>query len=215
MTTKILIADDHQIIRQGLKSLLDRYPDFKVVGEAADGRNAVRLAKQLTPDVIVMDIAMPDLNGIEATRQLTKAQPEIKIIALSMHADRRFANEMIRAGAQGYLVKDGAFEELAEAIRAVTSGKTYLSPRVADNYVAGDAATTPSSAFDRLSPREREVLQLMAEGRSTKEIAMDLTLSVKTIETHRRQFMEKLNLFSVAELTKYAIREGLTTLEAR
>jgi DNA-binding NarL/FixJ family response regulator len=214
MTTKILIADDHQIIRQGLKSLLDRYPDFQVVGEAADGRSAVRLAKQLMPDVIVMDIAMPDLNGIEATRQLTKAHPEIKIIALSMHADRRFANEMIRAGAQGYLVKDGAFEELAEAIRTVISGKAYLSPRVADNYALAEGPTA-SSAFDRLSPREREVLQLMAEGRSTKEIAMDLTLSVKTIETHRRQFMEKLNLFSVAELTKYAIREGLTTLEAR
>jgi DNA-binding NarL/FixJ family response regulator len=185
-----------------------------VVGEAADGRSAVRLAKQLSPNVIVMDIAMPDLNGIEATRQLTKAQPEIKIIALSMHADRRFANEMIRAGAQGYLVKDGAFEELAEAIRTVLSGKAYLSPRVADNYALAEGSTA-TSAFDRLSPREREVLQLMAEGRSTKEIAMDLTLSVKTIETHRRQFMEKLNLFSVAELTKYAIREGLTTLEAR
>jgi len=216
MITSILIADDHQIVRQGLKSLLDRYPDFKVVGEAADGRSAVSLAKQLRPDVVVMDIAMPDLNGIEATRQLHVAQPAIKVVALSMHADRRFANEMLAAGAKSYLVKDGAFEELAEAIRAVMADTIYLSPRIAGAVVKDSSRGEPpidSTAFNRLSPREREVLQLMAEGRSTKEIALDLDLSVKTVETHRRQFMEKLNMFSVAELTKYAIREGLTTLE--
>jgi DNA-binding NarL/FixJ family response regulator len=215
MSITILLADDHQVVRQGLKSLLDRYPDLKVVGEAADGRTAVRLAKELSPDVVVMDIGMPDLNGIEATRQLAAGQPVTKIVALSMHADRRFASEMLKAGAKAYLVKDGAFEELADAIRTVMADRVYLSPRVAgtvvDDLVHGESGG--GSAFARLSPREREVLQLMAEGRATKEIAMDLHVSVKTVETHRRQVMEKLNLFSVAELTKYAIREGLTALD--
>jgi DNA-binding NarL/FixJ family response regulator len=231
----ILLVDDHRILRQGLLSLLNQHTDMKVVGEAADGRAAVQMARELAPDIVVMDITMPGLNGIDATRQMAIAHPPAKVIALSMHTDRRFAEQMLRAGAKAYLVKDGAFEELATAIRAVLGGRVYLSPRVAGGAVedflereptragnrnGGDGGSNGAgagqpvqSAFARLSPREREVLQLMSEGRATKEIATDLGVSVKTIETHRRQLMEKLNLYSVAELTKYAVREGLTTLD--
>jgi DNA-binding NarL/FixJ family response regulator len=218
MSLKILLADDHQILRQGLKTLLHGQADMKVVAEASDGRSAVAQAKQLLPDVAVMDITMPDLNGIEATRQLTIAAPNTKVIALSAHADLRNAAEMLKAGARGYLVKEGIFEELLEAIRTVVSGSIYLSPKVAavmrpDGAINGDGNGNGHGVFIRLSPREREVLQLMAEGRATKEIANDLSVSVKTVETHRRQIMEKLNLFSVAELTKYAIGEGITSVE--
>jgi two-component system response regulator NreC len=220
MVTKILLADDHQIVREGLKSLLNSHEDMEVVGEARDGRSAVQMAKDLTPDVVIMDVGMPHLNGIEATRQITSREPEAKVVALSMHADRRFMGEMLKAGAKGYLLKDGAFEELATAIRSVVANKVYLSPRIAnvvvDDYVRRAPGQTngDASAFARLTPREREVLQLMAEGRATKEIAMDLKVSIKTVETHRRQIMEKLSIHSVAELTKYAIREGLTSLDA-
>jgi DNA-binding NarL/FixJ family response regulator len=213
---KILIADDHQIFRQGLKNLLSHESAFRVVGEASDGRSAVQMASELQADIVVMDIAMPAMDGIEATRQLTSALPATKIIALSMHTSRRFADEMIKAGAKGYVLKDGAFEELAEAIRVVLSGKIYLSPRVSAAANGDGNGNSPheSPVTHRLSPRERDVLRLLAQGRSTKEIAGDLELSVKTIETHRRQFMDKLNLFSVAELTKYAIREGLASVDA-
>jgi two-component system response regulator NreC len=161
---------------------------------------------------------MPDLNGIEATRQLAIASPGTRVIALSAHADLRNASEMLKAGSRGYLVKEGIFEELLQAIRTVVAGSVYLNPKVAavmtaDGAINGDGNGHASSAFVRLSPREREVLQLMAEGRATKEIASDLHVSVKTVETHRRQIMEKLNLFSVAELTKYAIGEGITSVE--
>ena len=229
MSISVLIVDDHQIIREGLRSLLEHEADIKVVGDASTGRAAVKLAGELWPDVIVMDVGMPDLNGIDATRQINAAFPSPRVIALSMHADRRFATEMLKAGARGYVLKEAAFEELAAAIRAVMDGKVFLSPRVAgvvvDDYVnafrsssgtsghvAGAGPEDPSSAFSKLSTREREVLQLMAEGRSTKEIARDLGVSVKTVETHRRQLMEKLHLYTVAELTKYAVREGLTAL---
>ncbi len=193
-------------------------PDLKVVAEASDGRSAVAQARQLLPDVVVMDITMPDLNGIEATRQLTTAAPNTKVIGLSAHADLRNTGEMLKAGARGYLVKEGIFEELVQAIRTVVAGSIYLSPKVAavmrsDGGINGDGNGHGASVFVRLSPREREVLQLMAEGRATKEIANDLSVSVKTVETHRRQIMEKLNLFSVAELTKYAIGEGITSVE--
>jgi DNA-binding NarL/FixJ family response regulator len=220
MVTKILLADDHQIVREGLKSLLNSHEDMQVVGEARDGRSAVQMAKDLSPDVVIMDVGMPHLNGIEATRQITSREPEAKVVALSMHADRRFMGEMLKAGAKGYLLKDGAFEELATAIRSVVANKVYLSPRIANVMVDDYVHRSPSqpngdaSAFARLTPREREVLQLMAEGRATKEIAMDLKVSIKTVETHRRQIMEKLSIHSVAELTKYAIREGLTSLDA-
>jgi DNA-binding NarL/FixJ family response regulator len=216
MSLKILLADDHQILRQGLKAMLHSQADLKVVAEASDGRSAVAQARQLLPDVVVMDITMPDLNGIEATRQLATATPNTKVIGLSAHADLRNAGEMLKAGARGYLVKEGIFEELVQAIRTVVAGSIYLSPKVAavmrpDGGINGD--TNGHGVFVRLSPREREVLQLMAEGRATKEIASDLSVSVKTVETHRRQIMEKLNLFSVAELTKYAIGEGITSVE--
>lgn len=217
MKLSILLADDHQLMRQGLAALLSRHSDMKVVGEASDGRTAVALARQHSPDVVLMDITMPDLNGIEATRQLMAASPNARVIALSAHSDLRSAGEMLKAGAKGYLVKDGIFEELLQAIAAVSSGKVYLSPKVASimhtNGTSGQNGDGNGvSAFERLSPREREVLQLMAEGRATKEIALDLSVSVKTVETHRRQIMEKLNLYSVAELTKYAISEGITSV---
>jgi DNA-binding NarL/FixJ family response regulator len=229
---KVLLADDHRIVREGLKSLLESQPDLKVVAEASDGRQAVEMARDLLPDVVVMDVAMPQLNGIEATRQLAGDETGMKIVALSMHSDRRFVSEALKAGASGYVLKDGAFEELVNAIRAVVADRVYLSPRVAgvvvEDYVRrlparGNGAIQPEptdaagtqrrSAFDTLTPREREVLQLMSEGYATKEVAHRLHVSVKTVETHRRQIMEKLDMHSVAELTKYAIREGLTTLE--
>ena len=229
---KVLLADDHRIVREGLKSLLAAQPDMEVVAEAADGRQAVQMARDLAPDVVVMDVAMPQLNGIEATRQIAADEPGMKVVALSMHSDRRFVSEALKAGASGYVLKDGAFDELISAIRAVVSDKVYLSPRVAgvvvEDYVRrlpprdgshvlhAGAAAQPArhGAFDALTPREREVLQLMAEGYATKEVAHRLSVSVKTVETHRRNLMEKLGLDSVAELTKYAIREGLTSVEA-
>jgi RNA polymerase sigma factor (sigma-70 family) len=236
---KVLLADDHRIVREGLKSLLQSQPDLEVIAEASDGRQAVEMARDLEPDVVVMDVAMPQLNGIEATRQLAGDDRGMKIVALSMHSDRRYVSEALKAGASGYVLKDGAFDELISAIRSVIADRVYLSPRVAgvvvDDYVrrlparGGASAKSPAraesadadgaesararSAFDTLTPREREVLQLMAEGYATKEVAHRLHVSVKTVETHRRQIMEKLDLHSVAELTKYAIREGLTTLE--
>ena len=214
---RILLADDHQIVREGLRTMLAQHDDMAVVGEAGDGRAAVAMVEELGPDVVVMDVGMPGLNGIEATRQIISREPDAKVLALSMHSDRRFMGEMLKAGAKGYLLKDGAFEELATAIRSVVADKIYLSPKIAD-VVVDDYVRRPAeggiepSAFARLTPREREVLQLMAEGRATKEIAMDLRVSIKTVETHRRQIMEKLQIYSVAQLTKYAIREGLTSI---
>jgi len=215
MAIKVLIADDHQILRQGLRTLLEREPDLEVVAEADNGRSTVRLARERQPEVIIMDVAMPDLNGIEATRQIISEMPKMKVIALSMYADRRFVANMLKAGASGYLLKDCASEELVRAIRVVLTHKTFLSPGVAD-IVVKDYVQAPLgsevSVFSVLSNREREVLQLMAEGKSTNQIAECLHVSVKTVETHRQQIMQKLKMHSVAELTKYAIREGITTL---
>jgi DNA-binding NarL/FixJ family response regulator len=213
MSIKVLIADDHQIVRDGLRSMLEKEPWIKVVGEAEEGRTTLRLARELAPDVIIMDVSMPDLNGIEATRQIVAEFPTIKVIALSMHNDRRFVLNMIKAGAKGYLLKDSAFKELAKAIKVVVSNQTYLSGEIADILVQDYlSVATPDefSAFHLLSPREREVLQLLAEGKSSNQIAENLHISVKTVETHRAQLMAKLKIKSVAELTKYAIREGLT-----
>jgi DNA-binding NarL/FixJ family response regulator len=214
MNIKVLIADDHQIVREGLRSMLEKEPGINVVGEAEEGRTTLRLARDLTPDVIIMDVAMPELNGIEATRQILAESPNIKVIALSMHDDRRFVLNMIKAGAKGYLLKDSAFKDLAKAIRAVVANKTYLSSEIADVVVKDYLATSTSgesSAFGLLSPREREVLQLIAEGKTTNQTAEQLHISIKTVETHRAQLMAKLKVKGVAELTKYAIREGLTT----
>ena len=194
--------------------MLEKEPWIKVVGEAEEGRTTLRLARELTPDVIIMDVAMPDLNGIEATRQILAEFPTIKVIALSMHDDRRFILNMVKAGAKGYLLKDGAFKDLVKAIRVVVANKTYLSSEITDIVVKDYLATSTSeesSAFSLLSPREREVLQLIAEGKTTNQIGEHLHVSIKTVETHRVQLMAKLKVKGVAELTKYAIREGLTT----
>ena len=213
---RILLVDDHQIIRQGLCHLLNDAEDMTVVAEAKDGREAVRLVDEQRPDVVVMDISMPELNGIDATRQIVARAPDAKVVTLSQFAERRFVTEMLRAGSRAYVIKEGAFDELVSAIRTVMGGEIYLSPRVAD-VVPDDYLTSmmepQESAFSRLSPREREVLQLMSEGNATKEIAACMALSLKTVETHRRNIMEKLQMYSVAELTKYAVREGLTSVE--
>jgi DNA-binding NarL/FixJ family response regulator len=216
MSVRIVIADDHKLMREGLSSLLSQQADIEVVGQATTGREAVQLAERETPDVVVMDVSMPDLNGIDATRQILSRSPRSRVIALSMHSDRQFVAEMFRAGARGYLLKDSAFEELASAITQVTKDETYIAPRISgfklEDYSSADTRGEPLLA-PRLSEREREVLQMMAEGKGTKEIAADLHLSAKTVETHRQHLMDKLEMYSVAELTKFAIREGLTTLE--
>lgn len=216
MNTRILLADDHAIVRDGIRSLLEKEPDMPVVGEAENGRQAVQLALKLRPDLVILDITMPDLNGIEAARQLRDQLPNLKIIALSMHADKRFVAEMLQAGASGYLQKNCAFKNLVNAIRTVVSGQMYLSPSITGIVVEGFKRNLPAGAVSEsgpLSPKEREVLQLLAEGSSTKEIADRLAVSAKTVDTHRQHIMDKLNLRSVAELTKYAIREGLTSVE--
>jgi DNA-binding NarL/FixJ family response regulator len=213
--TKIIIADDHKIMREGLKALIEKQPDMEVAAEAQDGLEVTKLARKLMPQVIIMDIGMPEMNGIDATRQVISENKEIKIIALSMHSDRRFVLEMLKAGASGYLLKDSAFEELVNAVHTVMSGQSYLSPRITDIVVKEYLYNQPkseSTVFNVLTVREREVLQLLAEGKSTKQIASTLNLSVKTVETHRQQIMDKLEIRTVAELTKYAIREGLTSL---
>ncbi|MHB9072916.1 MAG: response regulator [Desulfobaccales bacterium] len=217
MGITIIVVDDHKILRQGLRTLLAREADMEVVAEAEDGRHAVRLVRELSPQVVIMDVGMPDLNGIEATRQILQESPETKIIALSMHSDRRFVTNMIKAGASGYLLKDSAFEELATAIRVVMARKTYLSHEIAHvvvkDYVQGGGSKDDPSVFSVLSPREREVLQLMAEGKTNRQIAEALNVSLKTIETHRQQIMNKLEIHNIVELTKYAIREGLASLD--
>jgi two-component system response regulator NreC len=214
---KIILADDHNIVREGLRSLIEKELGMEVVGEADNGRTTVRLAMELKPDMIIMDVSMPDLNGIEATRQITREFPDMKVLALSMHSDKRFVAGILKAGASGYLLKDCAFEEMAGAIRAVADGGTYLSPGVAgaviQDYVRRLSDSDTPMVTSTLTPREREVLQLLAEGNSTKEVATRLNVSIKTVETHRRQLMDKLDIHSIAALTKYAIREGLTALE--
>lgn len=216
MSIRILIVDDQQILRQGLRTMLEKQPGMTVVGEAENGRTAIELAGELSPTVIVMDVAMPDLNGIEATSQIVEAHPRVKVIALSMHSDKQFVSRMFKAGAVGYLLKDCAVDELAEAIRTVIRDQAYIgrtiSSVVLDDYVQ-QLRRPPEVDTAELTPREREVLQLIAEGHSTKEIAFTLEISSKTVETHRRNMMEKLDVDSVAELTKFAIRRGITTLD--
>ena len=216
MSIKILIADDHNIIREGLRALIEKKPGMEVIGEVENGRKAVQLVEELLIDIVVMDIAMPDLNGIEATRQIVARAPSIKVIALSMHSDKRFVVEMLKAGASGFLLKDCAFEELIYAINAVRANRTYISPKIADMMIKDYVRLLPMeelSVFSVLTPRQRQVLQLLSEGKGTSQIAHDLQVSVKTVETYRQQIMDKLNIHSIAELTKYAIREGLTSLQ--
>jgi DNA-binding NarL/FixJ family response regulator len=211
---RVVIVDDHAIFRSGLRALLETEPGFAVVGEASNGREAVRLAQSAAPDVVVMDVRLPDLNGIDTTRQILGLRPDVKVIGLSSNTDERSVLEMMRAGAAGYVAKSSAYEELVAAVRSVIKNRVYYSPRVMKSVAreTGGLAHTTDTAFSRLSPREREVLQLIAEGKSTKEVAARLGVSVKTAETHRRNLMEKLQVDSVAELTKCAIREGLTSV---
>jgi DNA-binding NarL/FixJ family response regulator len=214
MSIRILLADDHAIIRQGLRSLLEKESQIEVVGEAEDGRKALRLVRELTPDIIVMDITMPNLNGIDATRQIISRYPKVKVIALSIHSNKRFIADMLKAGASGYILKDCLFDELVQAIHRVAGGETYLSPKITGKVVSDYVEyLITSRSVSILTEREHEVLQLLAEGKSTKQIALALHVSPKTIEANRRQIMEKLNIHNIAELTKYAIREGLTSLE--
>ncbi len=216
MSIRILLADDHMIFREGMRSLLAREPDIDVVGGAENGRETVRLSRELKPDVIVMDITMPDLNGMEATRQIKKIIPDSSVLCLSMHSDRRYVLDMFRAGVSGYLLKNCAYKELSQAIHVVAAGQVYVSPQIAHIVVDESIAQQPpaeSSVQSILTPREREVLQLIAEGRNTKQMALKMHLSTKTIEAHRRRLMRKLHIRSVAELTKYAVNEGLTSLE--
>jgi len=216
MTSRILLVDDHTIVRSGLRALLENRPGLEVIAEAEDGRSGVRLAKELSPDIVLIDISMPDLNGIEATRQMTAAQPDVKVLILSMHAQESVVPEAFRAGASGYLLKDCALDELLTAIRTVRAGKPYISAAIAGLMLGEflrDGPRQSRTAFSVLSGREREVLQLLAEGRSAKDIAYQFGLSVKTVEAHRQHIMNKLNVHSIAELTKYAIRAGLTPLD--
>jgi len=212
----ILVADDHGVMREGLKVLIDNQPGMKVVSEAEDGRRVVELAKQLSPDMIVMDIAMPNLNGVEATRLILEENPNIRIIALSVHSDKHFVTEMLKAGASGYVLKSCLFDEVLRAIQTVAGGDYYLSPKITD-VVVDDykyyMATLNKSSEIRLTTRERQVIQLLTEGKSTKQIALSLHVSPKTVDANRREVMNKLGIFSVAELTKYAIKEGLTSVE--
>ncbi|RJQ43123.1 MAG: DNA-binding response regulator [Nitrospiraceae bacterium] len=213
---RILLVDDHKILRDGICSLLKGYPDMEVVGEASDGRTALNLAKELSPDIVIMDISMPNTNGIDATRKILADLPHTKVLALSMHYDKHFVSEIFKAGASGYLLKDCAFDEMAQAIHVVMDNKTYINPQIASLLVESLINDSPSrpnhQTFSLLTEREREVLQLIAEGKSTKQIASHLHVSTKTIESHRRQVMGKLNIRNVADLTKYAIREGLISV---
>jgi DNA-binding NarL/FixJ family response regulator len=205
---RILLADDHAVVRQGFKMILDAQADMEIVGEAANGREAVDLAEQLRPDVVVMDVSMPELNGIEATRRLASSLPRARVVALSMHKDSVYVREILRAGARGYLLKDSGAADLVAAIRAVASGESYLSPAVS-NAVLDDYRRHATNPIDLLTSREREVLQLLAEGKTNKEIAGVLNLSVYTVEAHRGRIMEKLNLHSIGELVLFAVRSGL------
>jgi DNA-binding NarL/FixJ family response regulator len=217
VSIRLLIADDHRMLREGLKALLDEEDDLTVVGEAESGVETVEQAATLRPNLVIMDVAMPGLNGIEATRKILQQNPGTRVVALSGHADRRLVRQMLCAGASAYVLKQNAYEELMRAVRQVLAGRKFLSPEVArgvvDEYVELSSPKQENAAFIVLTDREREVLQQLAEGLSTKETAARLGVSVKTVETHRRNIMDKLELHSVAELTKYAIREGVTSVD--
>jgi two-component system response regulator NreC len=213
---RLLIADDHKIFRQGIIKLLEEEPDLQVVGEAADGREVVKKATELKPDVILMDIAMANLNGLEATKQIKKVLPESKIIMLTMHKNEEYVLQSFQAGASGYILKEGAVEELVSAIRSIHADKSFLSPTVSktlvDAYLRKMETGKTETPFDLLTDREREVLQLIAEGFTNREVAKQLYISVKTVEAHRAHIMQKLNIHDIAKLVKYAIQKGLVDL---
>jgi two-component system, NarL family, response regulator NreC len=214
MSIKILLADDHRIVREGLRSILESESDIEIVGEASDGATALSLVRKLIPDLIVMDISMPDLNGVEATRKILGEYPEIKVIALSMHSDKRFVVEMLDAGASGYLLKDCASEELSQAIHGALAGETYISHGITASVIRKlmEPETDNGERSSVLTKKELVVLKYIAEGLNTKEIADKLTVSVKTVESHRLHIMEKLEIHNIAELIKHAIRIGLISI---
>ena len=216
MSIRILLADDHAIVRHGLIRAIQQEDDMEVVGQARDGLSTVEKARELSPDIVLMDISMPDLNGIEATRQIRRESPEVKVIVLSMHSAKHFVTETFKVGAMGYLLKDCDYDELTRAIRTVAQGKAYLSPSISDVVIEDmiyNEEEKTHTAFNLLTPREREVLQLMAEGNTTKQIGLRLYISPKTVEAHRLRVMNKLAIDNIAQLTKYAIQEGLTSAE--
>lgn len=212
----MILCEDHKIVREGLRSLLNGEPYIEVVGEAEDGRAAVRMCEELLPDLVIIDVLMPGLNGIEATRQITSGNPKVKVIALSMYADKRFIASMIKAGASGYLIKECAFNELVKAVWAVSNNRIFFSPSITDTLIDDYISRLQrdnTADFSILTPRELEVLQLLAEGKNAREIASILNISVKTVDTHRRKIVDKLGIRTIAGITKYAIREGLSSLE--
>ncbi len=217
---RILIADDHTIVRQGLKRILEDEPGIEVVGEAVDGRDAVAKAMDLMPDIVLMDLSMPSLHGLEATRQITKRLPKSRVLILSMHKNEGYVLQSLQAGGSGYILKDSASEEVAGAIRSVSRGDSYLSPSISrvviEDYLRLSTPGTEGakSLYDTLTVREREIFQLLAEGLKNQEIAERLHVSVKTVETHRAHIMEKLNLNNIAELVKYSIEIGIVQLDA-
>ena len=213
MKIKVVLAEDHQMVREGLRLLLDAQPDIRVVGETADGGQVADVARQAGADIVVMDITMPHVNGVEATRRLKALCPDLKVIALSGHATRHHVVSMLEAGAMGFVVKGAAAQELVEAIRAVHRGQAFLSPQVAGKVVSHYQNVAQDDTPEPLRLREQEVLRLLAKGLSSKQIAAQLKIATRTAETHRRNITKKLKIHSIAELTKYAIREGLTSLD--
>jgi DNA-binding NarL/FixJ family response regulator len=216
MSLRVLLVDDHRLMREGLRKILESTPGIEVVGEAEDGRSALAAVAEENPEIVVMDVGMAGMNGIDATQRLRKEHPEVKVVALSTHADKRYVRNMIRAGASAYVLKESASEDLLRAVRAAAQGEHYLSPQITGSLL--ESWTTPmvpesTSVYEILGAREREVLRLLAEGKTSKEIATQLGLSIKTVETHRRNITQKVGIHSIAELTKYAVLEGLTTLE--
>jgi len=217
MVTRILVVDDHAVFREGLRLMIAEQPDMELIGQASNGRQAVEMARSLKPDVILMDVSMPGLNGVEAARKITDNNRDAKVLALSAYSGKRFVTEMLKAGVMGYVVKDCSTDELAGAIRAVMADERYLSPKVAkvviEEYVRNEQSRLETSLLDELTPKERELLQMLAEGKSGKEAARLLYVSIKTVDTRRRSIMKKIDVLSMAELTKFAVREGITSVE--